>query len=82
MRTKEEPSFADVLETLRRVSWREQLPSVDWEKGGQETPTCSTYRKLGLTPDDGKATPLLTTDNVGSGAKHFLNTFPYLGPPQ
>jgi hypothetical protein len=36
-RDKAEPSFADILSTLRRVSWREQFPGVDWERGDQET---------------------------------------------
>jgi DDE superfamily endonuclease len=35
---KEEPSYADILATLRRESWRGQFPGVDWERGGQETP--------------------------------------------
>jgi hypothetical protein len=34
---KEEPSYADILATLRRESWRGQLPGVDRERGGQET---------------------------------------------
>jgi hypothetical protein len=36
-RDKSEPSFADMLSTLRRQSWREQFPGVDWERGDQET---------------------------------------------
>jgi hypothetical protein len=35
---KEEPSYADILATLRRESWRGQFPGVDWERGGEETP--------------------------------------------
>jgi hypothetical protein len=35
---KEEPSYADILATLRRESWRGQFPGVDWEGDGQETP--------------------------------------------
>jgi DDE superfamily endonuclease len=35
---KEEPSYADILTTLRRESWRAQFPGVAWEQGGQETP--------------------------------------------
>ena len=35
---KEEPSYADILAALRRASWREQFPGVDWERGGGETP--------------------------------------------
>lgn len=42
----------------------------------------STVSALGLAPDDGKAIPALTSDNVGAGAKHYSNTFPYLGAPQ
>jgi hypothetical protein len=42
----------------------------------------NTISALGLAPDDGKAIPALTTDNVGPGGKHFTNTFPYLGVPQ
>lgn len=37
---------------------------------------------LGLAPDDGQAKPSYTSDNVGPGAKHFLNAFPYLGDPR
>jgi hypothetical protein len=36
-RDKSEPSFADMLSTLRRLSWREQFPGVEWERGDQET---------------------------------------------
>lgn len=32
-------------------------------------------------PDDNAEIPALTSDNVGPGAKHFSNVFPYLGPP-
>lgn len=42
----------------------------------------NTVSKLGLAPDDGKEIPTLATDNVGDGAKHFTNTFPYLGAPR
>jgi hypothetical protein len=42
----------------------------------------NTLPRLGLVADDGREMPLLTTDNVGPSGKHFLATFPYLGPPQ
>jgi hypothetical protein len=42
----------------------------------------NTISALGLAPDDGKAIPALTSDNVGPGAKHFKTTFPYLGDPR
>lgn len=42
----------------------------------------TTLSDLGLVPDDGKAIPALTSDNVGAGGKHFSNTFPYLGTPR
>lgn len=32
-RSKEEPSFADFLSSLRRVSWQEQFPGGDWNQG-------------------------------------------------
>jgi len=35
---KEEPSYADILATLRRESWRAQFAGVDWQRGGQQTP--------------------------------------------
>jgi hypothetical protein len=35
---KEEPSYADILASLRRESWRGQFPGADWERGGEETP--------------------------------------------
>jgi hypothetical protein len=35
---KEEPSYADILASLRRETWRGQFPGVDWERGGEETP--------------------------------------------
>ncbi len=35
----------------------------------------------GVIPDDGNELPTFATDNVGSGDKHFLNTFPYIGDP-
>jgi Domain of unknown function (DUF4331) len=35
----------------------------------------------GVIPDDGNELPTFATDNVGSGDKHFLNTFPYVGGP-
>jgi hypothetical protein len=41
-----------------------------------------TIPRLGLAPDDGREVPALTNDNVGPGAKHFTNVFPYLGDPQ
>ena len=37
-RRKEEPSFADLLGTLRRISWQERFAGVDWNEGAQETP--------------------------------------------
>ncbi len=42
----------------------------------------NTISALGLAPDDGHEIPTLTSDNVGSGGKHFQATFPYLGNPQ
>ncbi len=42
----------------------------------------TTVSALGLAPDDGKAIPTLTSDNVGSGGKRFKTTFPYLGDPR
>ena len=42
----------------------------------------NTVSALGLAPDDKKEIPTLTSDNVGSGAKNFSNTFPYLGHPK
>jgi hypothetical protein len=33
---KDEPSYADLLAALRRQSWRDQFPGVDWERGGEE----------------------------------------------
>lgn len=41
-----------------------------------------TVSALGLAPDDGKDIPTLISDNVGSGGKHYTNTFPYLGAAQ
>lgn len=41
-----------------------------------------TVPALGLAPDDGNEIATLTSDNVGTGAKHFIGTFPYVGPPQ
>jgi hypothetical protein len=35
---KEDPSYADILTTVRRESWRGQFAGVDWEQGDQETP--------------------------------------------
>jgi DDE superfamily endonuclease len=35
---KEEPSYADILASLRRETWRGQFPEVDWEQGGEKTP--------------------------------------------
>jgi DDE superfamily endonuclease len=35
---KEEPSYADILATLRRESWRGQFAGGEWERGGEETP--------------------------------------------
>jgi hypothetical protein len=37
-RTKVEPSYADILATLRRASWREQFAGVDGEGCDEETP--------------------------------------------
>lgn len=42
----------------------------------------NTVPALGLAPDDGKAIPALTSDNVGAGGKRFRATFPYLGNPR
>lgn len=42
----------------------------------------NTIPALGLAPDDGKELPQFTTDNVGPEAKHFKNSFPYLGDPR
>jgi hypothetical protein len=42
----------------------------------------NTISALGLAPDDGHEIATLTSDNVGSGGKHFQGTFPYLGTPQ
>jgi hypothetical protein len=36
---------------------------------------------FGLATDDGNETPGLTSDHIGVGARQFLTTFPYLGPP-
>jgi len=41
----------------------------------------SLIPKLGLAPDDGKETPCLTSDYVGTPQRHFTKTFPYFGPP-
>lgn len=43
----------------------------------------TTLSDLGLIPDDGKASPCLTTDNVGynQAAKKNTNVFPYVGAP-
>jgi hypothetical protein len=51
---------------------------------GNLIPTLSTLNPNlfgGVIPDDGKELPTFATDNVGSGDKHFLNTFPYVGAP-
>jgi hypothetical protein len=42
----------------------------------------NTISKLGLAADDGAEVPTLTSDNVGSGGKHFTSTFPFLGAPR
>ncbi len=42
----------------------------------------NTLSKLGLVADDGKEIPTLTSDNVGSGAKNYGGSFPYLGAPK
>lgn len=42
----------------------------------------NTISALGLAPDDGKEITTLTSDNVGSGGKHFTGAFPYVGAPQ
>jgi hypothetical protein len=39
---KEEPSYADILASLRRETWRGQFPGVDWEQGGEKTPLAET----------------------------------------
>ncbi|HLK14274.1 MAG TPA: DUF4331 family protein [Fimbriimonadaceae bacterium] len=41
----------------------------------------NSLASFGLVADDGKEIPALTDDHVGSGDKHFMATFPYLGPP-
>lgn len=42
----------------------------------------NTLSKLGLVADDKKEIPTLTSDNVGSGAKNYSGSFPYLGSPK
>jgi hypothetical protein len=42
----------------------------------------TTISDLGLAPNDGNAIPTLVSDNVDASAKHFTNTFPYLGEPR
>ena len=42
----------------------------------------NTVSALGLAPDDGNEIPTLTSDHVDASGKHFIGTFPYLGPPQ
>lgn len=42
----------------------------------------NTIPALGLAPNDGKALPQFTTDNVGFQAKRYKNTFPYVGDPR
>jgi hypothetical protein len=42
----------------------------------------NTISALGLAPDDNKEIPTLVSDNVGSGAKHYKTSFPYLGDPR
>jgi hypothetical protein len=41
----------------------------------------SLIPKLGLAPDDRKETECLTSDYVGTPARHFTKTFPYFGRP-
>jgi hypothetical protein len=41
----------------------------------------NTLPALKLTPDDGKESKCLTTDNVGPQGHHYLATFPYIGNP-
>ncbi len=42
----------------------------------------TTVSDLGLAPSDGAPTAVFADgDNVGFGAKHFTNSFPYLGSP-
>lgn len=43
----------------------------------------TTLSDLGLVSPDGKQSPCLATDNVpvDAGAKHFTNTFPFVGAP-
>jgi hypothetical protein len=38
-------------------------------------------QKVGLAPDDGKATGCLTSDNVTAGPREVMSAFPYLGSP-
>jgi high-affinity nickel-transport protein len=40
-----------------------------------------TLPALKLTPDDGKESKCLTTDNVGPDGHHYLGSFPYVGSP-
>ena len=42
----------------------------------------SLLPKLGLAPDDGHETACLTSDNTTPAAKHFSNTFPFIGEPR
>ncbi len=42
----------------------------------------NTIPSLGLAPNDNKAIPSLTSDNVGPESKNFQGTFPYLGNPR
>ena len=50
---KEEPSYADILATLRRESWRGQFAGVDWEQGGEETPLAQLIEFVSRTPYPG-----------------------------
>ena len=40
-----------------------------------------TLPALKLTPDDGKESKCLTSDNVSAAGHHYLDSFPYLGKP-
>ena len=41
----------------------------------------NTLPALKLTPDDGKESKCLTSDNVGPQGHHYLASFPYIGNP-
>jgi hypothetical protein len=42
----------------------------------------SLLPKLGLAPDDGRETACLTSDHTTPAAKHYLNSFPFIGEPR